>query len=62
VVKDFHHVDPTEKAFNIGNSWRSHGILAIQAEIAKCVLVCANCHRRLEAGVLEVGDRDDDAS
>lgn len=44
-VMDFDHRDPTEKVANIarlivGGSWKR-----IQDEIAKCDLVCANCHR-----------------
>jgi predicted HNH restriction endonuclease len=39
----FHHKDPKKKDFIIGNvankSWDS-----IKKEIAKCVLLCANCH------------------
>ena len=47
-VLDFDHLnrDATKK-FNIG-SW-SHTVLSIKAireEIAKCELVCANCHRK----------------
>lgn len=41
---EFHHKDPTQKEFNIGNvsnkSWDS-----IVKEVNKCELLCANCHR-----------------
>lgn len=42
VVYDFHHLDPSEKDFNIGQSrnWSK-----IEKELAKCVMLCANCHR-----------------
>lgn len=47
-VLDFDHVgSDTIKKFNIG-SW-SHTVLSIEAielEIKKCELVCANCHRK----------------
>jgi len=47
-VLDFDHVDSSVvKKFNVG-SW-SHSVLsieAIQEEIKKCELVCANCHRK----------------
>lgn len=47
-VLDFDHVDHSAvKEFNIG-SW-SHTVLSIEAierEIKKCELVCANCHRK----------------
>jgi hypothetical protein len=45
---DCHHVDPTTKRFNVcGNhsrSWES-----IRAELDKCELLCACCHRIVEA-------------
>ena len=42
---DFDHVE--QKTFNIGSvaSGRGVGIDTLQAEIMKCELVCANCHR-----------------
>lgn len=43
-VMDFDHRPGVEKKFNISNAggraWET-----IEAEIAKCDLVCANCHR-----------------
>ena len=44
-VLTFDHLEPAEKDFNIskavqnGTSWER-----IQAEIAKCEIVCHNCH------------------
>lgn len=39
----FHHLDPNEKDFTIGRflhkSWSF-----LEAELKKCVLLCANCH------------------
>lgn len=40
---EFHHLDPRDKSFALGGF---HGAIArARAEAAKCVLVCANCHR-----------------
>jgi len=41
----FHHRDPKEKKFNIGE-WIKNGVSleTLQAEIAKCDVLCANCH------------------
>jgi hypothetical protein len=44
---DFHHVDPKEKERSLGDiakyEWSRAKALA---EIAKCVILCANCHRK----------------
>lgn len=41
---DFHHKDPTEKSGQISNiaTWSEE---RIRAELAKCELLCAVCHR-----------------
>jgi hypothetical protein len=48
----FHHVDPKQKSFPmtmaIGKS-----IATFRKEAKKCVLVCANCHGEIEAGLIE---------
>jgi hypothetical protein len=54
IVLQFHHVDPASKSFHVGHSHTSRGIAAVEAEIAKCVVVCSNCHLRIHAGVLEI--------
>ncbi len=41
---DFHHRDPNEKSFNL-SSFASHSIRQLKAEIEKCDVLCANCHR-----------------
>ena len=43
VCMDFHHRDPREKLFPIGSNTR--GVPKLRAEIAKCDVLCANCHR-----------------
>lgn len=45
VVLEFHHRDPKEKKFEVCQHGE-RGLSAIQTEIAKCDLLCANCHRR----------------
>lgn len=50
---DFHHKDPTDKRFTIGcYSMMGVSIDTLQQEIAKCIILCANCHRKLHAGTL----------
>jgi hypothetical protein len=50
----FHHLDPTAKSFNLSLRGETRGIDALRAEAAKCVLLCANCHAEVEAGVASV--------
>ena len=49
VALDFHHRNGEEKSFQIGRSGNLN-IDTLIAEIAKCVVLCANCHRKLHAG------------
>lgn len=42
---DFHHRDPREKEGHLGHI-RRFSIERIKAEIAKCDVLCANCHRK----------------
>ena len=48
---DFHHIDPQSKLFALGQKGNTRSWDAIRNELEKCVLVCANCHREIEAGV-----------
>jgi len=45
---DFHHKDPSQKSFGLGNI-KGQGISLVKAEVAKCIVICANCHRILHA-------------
>lgn len=57
IVLDFHHKNPAEKSFNLFEAARwGYAVSTVIAEINKCVVCCANCHRRVEAGVREVTD------
>lgn len=47
----FHHVDPATKKFHLGQKGVTRRISEMRAEAAKCVLLCANCHALVEAGV-----------
>jgi hypothetical protein len=44
-VMDFDHLGKEAKVGNIATMTITHGKNAILAEIAKCELVCSNCHR-----------------
>ena len=47
----FHHLDPASKDFALSNEGVTRSIVRARAEAAKCVLLCANCHAEVEAGV-----------
>ncbi|HEU5116814.1 MAG TPA: hypothetical protein VFT74_09085 [Isosphaeraceae bacterium] len=50
-----HHVDPSSKEFEIGSAATTKkSLAAVKAELAKCVCLCANCHRKVHAGRLEL--------
>jgi hypothetical protein len=50
IVLDFDHVDRKTKCFTISGAIRTRvAIPKLKAEIAKCVVRCANCHRRKTA-------------
>lgn len=44
-VLDFDHLPGSDKAFTIGESVKRVGKRQMIDEIAKCDIVCANCHR-----------------
>ena len=47
----FHHVDPSQKSFYM-DMGRGKALAAYRAEALKCVLVCANCHGEIGAGLI----------
>ncbi|HEX4774373.1 MAG TPA: hypothetical protein VH234_02560 [Candidatus Saccharimonadales bacterium] len=51
---DFHHIDRATKSFGISSGGFSWSWTIIEAELKKCILVCANCHREIELGLVEV--------
>lgn len=52
---EFHHVNPQNKSFGLTDSNAVTKALESQLEEArKCVLLCANCHRGVHAGYLEL--------
>ena len=44
-VMDYDHRDPSTKKGDIGRLVASRTLSVVLAEIAKCDLLCANCHR-----------------
>lgn len=48
----FHHVNPAEKSFALSMN-TTKALAAYREEAQKCVLVCANCHGEIEAGLIK---------
>ena len=51
---EFHHWDAREKEFGISRDGMTRPWEAITAELQKCVMLCANCHREIHAGVRQL--------
>ena len=52
VCLDFHHRDRTSKKLDIcGLVQTGCSLETLQKEIDKCDILCANCHRKVEAGI-----------
>ena len=49
----FHHRDGELKEFGLGNRGLTRSLAAARAEASKCVLLCANCHSEVEAGIVK---------
>jgi hypothetical protein len=46
----FHHVDPSQKSFGLAMRGLTRSIARLREEAVKCVLLCANCHAKVEWG------------
>jgi len=51
---DFHHKNPKEKYFGISQSACTRAWLLVKSEVQNCVLICANCHREVHAGITQL--------
>ena len=51
---DFHHLDPTQKDFGVAAKGYTRSWETIKKELDKCILVCANCHREIHGGLINV--------
>lgn len=50
---DYHHIDPNEKDINFKSS-RQWSWERLKQELDKCVLLCANCHRGVHSGDIQL--------
>src|SRR6266545_501265 len=53
-IFDFHHIDASDKRFGIGQDGIPRKWERVASELEKCVMLCANCHREVHAGVRTV--------
>ena len=51
---DFNYKDPKKKDFGLSVRGLTRSWDKIKAEIDKCVLICANCHREIHAGIMQL--------
>ncbi|MEK9130575.1 MAG: HNH endonuclease signature motif containing protein [Patescibacteria group bacterium] len=51
---DVHHRDPKRKSFGIAAKGYTRSWEAIKRELNECVLICANCHREVHAGITQL--------
>ena len=48
---EFHHIDPTQKDFNLSRMKQYTFDIKVTNELDKCILVCSNCHREIHGGL-----------
>jgi transposase-like protein len=51
---EFHHLEPATKRLGIAAGGLSHSLETLRTEIAKCVLLCSNCHAEVESGIASI--------
>lgn len=51
---DFHHTDPATKDGTIADLVYGRSTQGLLLEIEKCVILCANCHRKVHAGKISL--------
>jgi hypothetical protein len=51
---ELHHRDPSQKSFSLGDRGYTRSWEKIFLEIQKCVLLCANCHREVSVGIVQL--------
>ncbi len=50
---DFHHINESLKKFGLSQDGLTRSWEKTKKELDKCILVCANCHREIHAGILQ---------
>ena len=55
---EFHHSDESKKHFGISSAGITRSWEKTRKELDRCVLLCANCHREVHSGVLQLPDEN----
>jgi hypothetical protein len=50
----FHHLDPDQKRFSMGREGVTRSLAVMREEAERCLLLCANCHAEVEAGIVRI--------
>ena len=50
---ELHHLNKSEKNFGIGDKGYTRSWEKVRAELDKCILLCASCHREIGSGILQ---------
>ncbi len=53
---EFHHKDSSKKEFELSKGIKK-SMEDIDREIAKCIVLCSNCHKKYHAGVPDIVDK-----
>lgn len=54
---ELHHLNKSDKSFGIGDKGYTRSWDKVRQELDKCILLCANCHREVGAGIVELPAR-----
>ena len=50
----FHHKNPRQKEFGLAQNGLTRSWERVRKELEKCVLICANCHAEIHAGITQL--------
>lgn len=55
---EFHHKDPRQKDFALSSRGLTRSWERVKLELEKCILLCANCHREVHSGIVQLPDEN----